>query len=88
MKRLSLLVVLVFALLASIPAVSIAGKGGSIGTQDTCAATLTIGTEDAGACGGMGTPVGPCTKVDYVGWIQLYWNGYEWNYKPCIAGNA
>ena len=75
MKRLVILVSLVFGLLAAVPAVSLGGKGG-IGTEDTCAASISFGTEDAGACGGtitwryVGKVNGNCRYQGY------YENGY------------
>lgn len=69
-----------------------------IGIDDACAAPLVseladelleaVTTDDAAACGGGGIAWSPCTWVPYVGWVQLYWNGYYHTTKPCIPGNA
>jgi hypothetical protein len=53
-RKLALLSVLWFVVMAAVPAISLGGKGG-IGTMDSCAAV--VGVEDAGACGNGGSVI-------------------------------
>lgn len=74
MKRFGLLIVLCFAIMASIPAVTLGGK--VVGTSSPCAAVF--GTENASACGQdinyHAYPYEQCYPHPFKAWYTYCWN--------------